>query len=190
MEGALHLSRSIRYATLDDAEYLVKIHSESSLAGFKDIIPADALHEAFSVERRTKRFISELTEGVPKTAISFENNEPAGFISFGKCRYGNNDKSWIEIWRVYLLPKFWGSGISRELMEWGFNEIFQDNFKNIELWVLEENLRARKFYEKMGFKPDNKFQMINMGRELKEIRYIKSFQNNFSGLDNFLLCSL
>lgn len=164
------MSRLIRYANLNDSDVLGKIHSESSQAGFKDIIPDNILSDVFSVERRTKRFINELSVGSPKTAIIFEENEPVGFISFGNCRYGSNDKSWIEIWRVYVIKEFWGAGVSEELIEWIINEIIKENFKNIELWVLEKNIRARCFYEKMGFKHDNIYQIIDSE---KELRYIK-----------------
>jgi len=167
------LSRLIRYADLEDSDVLGEIHSESLQVAFKDIIPDYVLKDDFSVKRRTERFIMELSENSPKTAMVFEGNEPAGLISFGKCRYGNNDKSWIEIWRVYLTPEFWGTGMAKELMEWGINEILKENFSNIELWVLEENISAKKFYEKIGFKHDNTVQIINMGKELKELRYIK-----------------
>ncbi|GKU24419.1 GNAT family N-acetyltransferase [Clostridium folliculivorans] len=167
------MSRSIRYASLKDSDVLGKVHSESSHAAFKSIIPEDVLNEVFSIERRTKRFVSELTEGSPRTAIVFEDNEPAGLLSFGKCRYGNNDNSWVEIWRVYLTPTYWGSGAAKELIEWGIDEIQKDNFMNIELWVLKENIRARNFYEKMGFKHDNTIQITNVGKELSELRYIK-----------------
>lgn len=167
------MSRLIRYANLEESDALGKIHSESSQAAFKDIIPEHILNDVFSIERRTKRFTSGLSEGFPKTAIVFDGNEPAGLLSFGECRYGNNDKSWIEIWRVYIIPKFWGSGVAKELMEWGINEILKEDFTNIELWVLEKNISARKFYEKMGFKHDNTFQIMNMDKELKELRYIK-----------------
>lgn len=164
------MSRLIRYASLNDSEILGKIHSKSSMAGFKGIIPDDILYDVFSIERRTKRFISELSIGSPKTAICFDNSKAAGFISFGNCRYGNNDNSWAEIWRVYILQEFWGSNIAKELVDWGINEIVKENYKNIELWVLEENIRARKFYEKIGFKSDNSFQETDSG---KELRYYK-----------------
>lgn len=164
------MSRLIRYANLNDSEILGKIHSESSKTGFKGIIPDKVLNDVFSIERRTKRFISELSIGSPKTAIIFDNYEPVGFISFGSCRYGNNDNSWIEIWRVYVIQEFWGCNVSKELTEWGIREVVKENFKNIELWVLEKNTRARSFYEKMGFKFDNTFQITDSG---KELRYIK-----------------
>lgn len=164
------MNRLIRYANLNDAEILGKIHSESAQAGLKGIILDNILNDVFSIERRTKRFVSELSYGSPKTAIVFEKNEPVGLISYGSCRYRSNDKSWIEIWRVYLTQKYWGSGVAKELMEWGINEIVKENFKNIELWVLEENIRARKFYEKIGFKYDNTFQVTDSGKELCYIK--------------------
>lgn len=167
------MNRLIRYANLDDSGILGKIHSESSLVSFKNIIPDYILDDVFSAERRSKTFIRELSGGSPKTAIIFEGNEPAGLLSFGKCRYGDNDKSWIEIWRVYVIPKFWGSGIAKALMEWGINQILKENYTKIELWVLEGNTRARNFYEKMGFKHDNTFQIVDMDKELKELRYIR-----------------
>lgn len=51
----------------------------------------------------------------------------------------------------------------------------KERLQKIQLWVLEENLRARSFYEKVGFKYDNTFQIINMGKELKELRYVTTF---------------
>ncbi|WP_017415390.1 GNAT family N-acetyltransferase [Clostridium tunisiense] len=169
------MSTLIRYANLDDSAVLGKILSESSQAGFKDIIPDHILSDVFSVERRTERFISELSEGSPKTIIAFDESEPAGLISFGKPRDDNSEKLCIEILRVYLLPKFWGSGISKELIEWGINEILKEGLTNIELWVLEKNIRARNFYEKIGFKYDNTFRITDMGKDLKELRYIISY---------------
>jgi hypothetical protein len=79
--GKIVLSRLIRYANLEDSDALGKIHSESSQAAFKDIIPDNVLNGVFSIKRRTKRFMRELSESSPRTAIVFEGNEPAGLIS-------------------------------------------------------------------------------------------------------------
>lgn len=75
------MSRLIRYANLEDSDALGKIHSESSQVAFKDIIPDNVLNGVFSIKRRTKRFMRELSESSPRTAIVFEGNEPAGLIS-------------------------------------------------------------------------------------------------------------
>ena len=62
------MSRLIHYVNLKDSDVLGKIHSESLQVAFKDIIPDYILKDDFCVERRTKRFIMELSETSPKTA--------------------------------------------------------------------------------------------------------------------------
>lgn len=42
--------------------------------------------------------------------------------------------------------------------------------------VLEENIRARRFYEKIGFYHDGTVKEINIGKELKEYRYVKEIE--------------
>jgi RimJ/RimL family protein N-acetyltransferase len=39
--------------------------------------------------------------------------------------------------------------------------------------VLEENINARKFYEKLGFEHDGTIKEISIGKPLNEYRYIK-----------------
>ncbi|WP_156774438.1 N-acetyltransferase [Alkaliphilus oremlandii] len=53
----------------------------------------------------------------------------------------------------------------------------KEDFSNVEFWVLEDNIRARRFYEKIGFRYDNTIQIIDMGKKLRELRYIRT-QNN------------
>ena len=58
-------------------------------------------------------------------------------------------------------------------MNWGLNELKNRNYKRVILWVFEENLNARKFYEKMGFKHDGTKKEITIGKKLMELRYEK-----------------
>ena len=46
-------------------------------------------------------------------------------------------------------------------------------YRNIYLWVLEVNLRARRFYEKEGFLGTDDYLYDNIGgKDVHEIRYI------------------
>ncbi len=64
----------------------------------------------------------------------------------------------------------------------GFGKVFFDSvivelkkmgYRNIFVWVLEENLRARKFYEKEGFVMTDVYLDDNIGgKDVREIRYI------------------
>ncbi|WP_278279587.1 hypothetical protein [Clostridium sp. DMHC 10] len=40
--------------------------------------------------------------------------------------------------------------------------------------MLEENLSARGFYEKVGFKFDGTVNEINIGKKLNEVRYVRN----------------
>lgn len=43
------------------------------------------------------------------------------------------------------------------------------------LWVFRDNWNARKFYEKMGYYPEGKEQIIELDAELVAIRCRKKF---------------
>lgn len=165
------MSNFIRYADIGDSDILGAIHSQSLIASFKGIIPDGFLYENFSYEKRKNGLHGELIKGSPKTAIIYKDNHPAGMISFGDSRYSEKEESLIEIWRIYILPAYWRTGVGTKLMTWGMNEIRNEGFKKAELWVLEENLRARHFYEKLGFRHDGTTQTINCGKDLIECRY-------------------
>jgi RimJ/RimL family protein N-acetyltransferase len=79
-----------------------------------------------------------------------------------------------QFWRIYLLPQYWGKGYADEIFNWGINEIKQKGYKRIMLWVIEDNFRARKFYEKNQFCHDGTKIQVERGKQLSELLYIRS----------------
>ena len=57
----------------------------------------------------------------------------------------------IEICEFYVEPFFTGKGIGKQLIEQVISEAQTNKSNKIFLWVIEDNLSARKFYEKNGF---------------------------------------
>ena len=47
-------------------------------------------------------------------------------------------------------------------------------YRSAVVWVLEENRRARRFYEKYGFSSEGVYQQIEIGTKLWEMRYAKT----------------
>jgi RimJ/RimL family protein N-acetyltransferase len=43
---------------------------------------------------------------------------------------------------------------------------------SVTLWVLEDNKRARRFYESSGFRPDSARKLLDFGEQVAEIRYL------------------
>ena len=46
-----------------------------------------------------------------------------------------------------------------------------EGFDKVFLWVLEDNISARRFYEKFGFEYDGTKKELNFGKVINEIRY-------------------
>ena len=161
----------IRYATISDAQILGEIHSASWRKAYKGIIP-DEILDSFTPEKRESFFRSALTEGWEEDAIIFNGNQPLGLISIGKSRDSDLPGDCGEIWGIYLLPEYWNQGIGSKLIDWGIDELKKRSYVHVSLWVLEENMNARRFYERKGFIHDGTKKAIRIGIDLKEIRYV------------------
>lgn len=163
----------VRYADISDVRKLAQIHSSSWKKAYKGIIPDEVL-ENITIEKRQKYFQKALTDGWEEDAIIFKDNDPVGLICIGKCRDKDKLENYGEIWGIYLLPEYWGIGIGRKLINWGLDELSKRNYTKVTLWVLEENINARKFYERIGFNHDGTVKEIEIGKKLKEYRYEKA----------------
>ena len=74
---------------------------------------------------------------------------------------------------LYLLPEYMGKGYGKRLLETAVTELRKQGYANIFLWVLEENNRARNFYERFGFSPTGDLLETEIGgKALWEVRYI------------------
>ncbi len=62
----------------------------------------------------------------------------------------SGDESW-QLKELYVDPFFQGEGIGRTLLECFLSQAKENGIKNVKLWALEKNERARRFYERNGF---------------------------------------
>ena len=161
----------IRYAKKADADAIALINSQSFKTAFSGIIPDDFLEEKFSYERLRDRLSQEICEDIAVNSIMFLEDKPVGMMTFGNPVVEEDDTLTIEIMRIYLLPEHWGERLGKEFMEWGLKELHKMGYKKVNLWVIEENSRARGFYKKMGFKHEGVTRIINPGREITDLRY-------------------
>lgn len=77
-----------------------------------------------------------------------------------------------EVWAIYTAPEHWGRGIGRALMSQAVDRLSQLGFVELRLWVLEDNARARRFYEALGWSWDGGRQTYEVdGVALPEVRY-------------------
>ena len=163
----------IRYVNKEDSDTIAMIYSKSFQQAFKGIIPDDFLKEKFAYERLKDRLYKELSEGNAISCIMYKDDIPVGMLTFAKDDDKERDNSEIDIWRIYLLPEYWGQNLGTEFMDWAIEELKTNGYKKVALWVVKENVRARKFYEKVGFSHEGEIRIIMPGREINEYRYVK-----------------
>ncbi|WP_246292126.1 GNAT family N-acetyltransferase [Lentzea indica] len=73
----------------------------------------------------------------------------------------------FELYAIYFLPSAWGSGLAEPLAQAALGDS-----RDAIVWVLEENKRARRFYERLGFAPDGTTRQETIGSAvLNEVRY-------------------
>ena len=157
----------IRPMRMFDAEKVATIYVKSWQAAYAGFVPQDYLN-ALCPERWTPF----LLERYQMTLVLIDEEIYAGTISFGKARDAQM-QDYGEIGSVYLLQEYWGKGYGTKLLQAALEKLGEMAFKDYYLWVLEENVRARRCYEKNGFIASNDRMICNIGgKELCEIRYV------------------
>lgn len=159
---------NIRLAKESDAETFGNIHVESWKAAYKDIIPDEYLSN-MNPNKRAQRLLQGLSNQTESQYyVADNNNTIIGNLIIGKY---DGDDNIGEVGAIYLLPDFWGKGYGKFMMDFALKELKNIGYNTIVLWVLEDNLRARRFYEKAGFVPSGEKKKINIGKSLIEIKY-------------------
>lgn len=164
----------IRYMnTKDDRMEISKIYEESWKFAYRGIIPQDYLNSI-----QEGQWAINLDNPNRKTLVCIDNGRIVGTSSFSESRF-ERFLGFGEIISIYLLPHYIGKGYGRNLLKSAIVELRKQGHENIFLWVLEENVRSRHFYEQFGFCQTNDFLNTNIGgKQLREVRYVYKSRKN------------
>lgn len=83
--------------------------------------------------------------------VAKDGDRVIGFVGAGSYR-DKTVKDCGEIFALYVLKEYYGTGVGKLLTDAAIRT-FSD-YPKVLLWVLKENKRAIRFYEKCGFRPD------------------------------------
>jgi|SRR5580692_8637683 len=76
-----------------------------------------------------------------------------------------------ELYALYVRPARWSTGTGRALMDRVIARTSAAGYRDIVLWVLEENARARRFYERAGYSADGATNVLDRLGGVLEVRY-------------------
>lgn len=130
----------IREARPEEADLLAAIQRDASLAALAHIFPPERFpFPTPEVRERWQHAVAdpELTVLVAERGGSL--------VGVAGCR-----AEWLD--GLYVLPASWGKGVARELHDDVLERLRAAGSARGNLWVLEHNDRARRFYEKLGWR--------------------------------------
>ena len=107
--------------------------------------------------------------------LAFSDKEPIGISTCAAARE-ERYAGWGELMSLYLRSAFWRQGIGRQLMQKALASLWELECRDVYLWVLVDNNRAKGFYEKMGFQPSSDIRACRIGDCLvSKLRYVYHF---------------
>ena len=168
----------IRLATVDDAEGINRCHVGGWKVHYRGILP-DAVLDAIDPEERLAARRHALGEGAwpgVRNWVLEEDGAIRGWASAGPCRDddlappGGVAPSEAppadvvhELYAIYLDPELVGRGYGRALMQHCVAEARAAGHREMVMWVLTGNERARRFYAAAGFAPDPRIDAAPFG---------------------------
>lgn len=158
---------SVRAAGVEDAEAIASVHTRTWQVGYRGILPDEFL-DAMDWRQRVegwRRNIENGTVFVANSGFVADSGPVVGFIAMGPARVVPDT---YELYAIYVRPESWGSGAADELISLLPSQ-------TAVLWVLADNPRARRFYERHGFVLDGETRVETLGgREVTEVRYTRA----------------
>ena len=150
----------------DDFAAIGNIYAASWKAAYKGIVPQHYLDGLTG-----EKWAAMLPESALHSFVALDNGVYIGTCAIAPARE-EAWPGWGEIVSIYLLPQYYGKGFGRLLLEKAAGALHADGFKQIYLWVLEENARSRRFYERNGFRLSADRLSVSVGgKELMNVRY-------------------
>lgn len=140
------------------------VHWKSWQEAYKGLVDASYL-EALTLEKCT----AAAFKYPENTLVAKVGEKVAGFCAYGESRVEDLPGAG-EIYALYVLPEYYGTGIGLALMDAGLEKL---EGKRAFVRVLKNNARAIRFYEKCGFMRDGFEQELVIGTPVTVIRMVR-----------------
>ena len=160
----------VRLGTRDDALAIETIRVRAWRVAYRHVLPANEL-DAMPIDGSRWRDRLARPPAGWSTFVVEDAGAVVGFASVGPSR----DEGGIgELYAIYVDPESWSTGAGRALIL-SSEEQLARAYREATLWVLEDNPRARAFYERAGWHADGARKAeVRWGVHAPEVRYRKA----------------
>ena len=153
----------IREARADEGPILAAVCERASLAALGHIFPP----ETYPYPRKAvrARWNAAVADPGARTLIAFSEEEPLGAACV--------TDGWLQ--GLYVVPERWGTGLADELHDRALELVRNLGSASCKLWVLEDNIRARRFYERRGWRENGESRVVEFPPNPLDIGYSLDF---------------
>lgn len=169
---------TIREAVLADADAIGRVHVDAWRAAYRGMMP-EAFLASLDGSARAARWRERMSGwGVEKKLFVVQGDvgAPFGFAGVGPAREEASSRG--ELFMINLAPAAWGTGAGAALLARATDALRELGHREAILWVLRQNARARRFYEREGWKQDgdrrDTITENGFTFEVDELRYVRS----------------
>ncbi|MGX9884950.1 N-acetyltransferase family protein [Streptomyces sp. NPDC002276] len=165
----------IRPMVLADCDRVSEIRVLGWQFAYRGLMPQsflDALSAKDDAERRRARFARG--DGSVVNLVAQRGEEIVGWAAVGPYRDGEVRTGEAELYAIYLDPHHLSTGVGRALMQEALRRCAALGHDRVYLWVVRGNARARRFYERAGFRADGAEEPYEVdGVPVPEVRYVR-----------------
>ena len=157
----------VRRARREDARAIAQVHAETWRDAYEHVFGAERL-ASVTIDARLAQWERILAAGQSDVFVAAADGI-VGFVSTGDSRDADAE---AELFAIYVLPEAWGTGAGTALMRAGLETMRLRASGDAVLWVLDDNPRARRFYEREGWALDGERKEDEyLGLRVPEVRY-------------------
>ncbi|CAM5359400.1 GNAT family N-acetyltransferase [Streptomyces canus] len=165
----------IRPMVLADCDRVAEIRVRGWQSAYRGLIPQsylDGMSVPLDAERHRTRFGQG--DGSVVNLVAERDGEVMGWACHGPYRDGEVRTADAELYAVYVDPRRYGTGIGHALLLETLRNRTAAGHGRMYLWVLKDNVRARRFYERAGFEADGTVEPFEAdGVLVPEVRYAR-----------------
>jgi GNAT superfamily N-acetyltransferase len=161
----------VRRAVPGDAHDVARMHIRSWQSAYRGLLAQDYLDGLEPTAWATRYTFGRMGFGLPATQLAVDGSAVRGLVTTGLCR-DDDLANFGELLAIYVDPDHQRTGVGRLLMAAGRTRLRRVGVETAALWVLDDNARARRFYERDGWRCDGTRRTSTYGGvPVAEVRY-------------------
>lgn len=147
---------TLRPALPKDASQIAALGSSVFSASFGYSMPPEDLQAYLESAYNLSSVTGDISNNLITTIVAIDASDSV--VGFSQLTRGTSEpclegcEKPVELQRLYLSPDFHGGGVGRLLIEAIEKVAREERFVTLWLGVWEENFKAQKVYERMGFR--------------------------------------